>query len=150
MLFLAPASVASLSLQWGNEVYPMMIIWVLGSLILYRLGFLHITVTYVTSFLVLALVRSQVTGYSWLTEIAPITGPMYQLYIFFMITDPKTTTRRKWSQCLVAVFIAVAELIFRLNQVVNAPYYALFVVGPAANLVEIWWDSHHPATSRPK
>ena len=30
MLFLAPASVASLSIQWGNAVWPMLVIWLLG------------------------------------------------------------------------------------------------------------------------
>ena len=33
------------------------------------------------------------TGDPFLTELAPITFPMFQLYIFFMITDPKTTPR---------------------------------------------------------
>jgi len=28
-----------------------------------------------------------------------------------------------------------------LNQVVYAPFYALFTVGPAAMLIEIWLDS---------
>jgi Na+-transporting NADH:ubiquinone oxidoreductase subunit NqrB len=141
MLFLAPASVTSLSLQWGNEIWPMIVIWCLGSMILYRLGRLHIAATYAAAFAVLALVRSWATGDSWLAEVAPITGPMYQLFIFFMITDPKTTTRAKWSQCAVALLVAVVEMIFRLNQVVHAPYYALFLVGPITNLVEIWWDS---------
>jgi hypothetical protein len=31
-----------------------------------------------------------------------------------MITDPKTTTKTKWSQCLVAVLIAVVEVLLRL------------------------------------
>jgi len=141
MLFLAPASVTSLSLQWGNEIWPMFVIWCLGSMILYRLGRLHIAATYAAAFAALALVRSWATGDSWLAEVAPITGPMYQLFIFFMITDPKTTTRAKWSQCAVALLVAVVEMIFRLNQVVHAPYYALFLVGPGTNLAEIWWDS---------
>ena len=29
----------------------------------------------------------------------------------------------------------------RLNQIVYAPFYALFIVGPIAMLVEIWLDS---------
>jgi hypothetical protein len=62
---------------------------------------------------------------------------MYQLYIFFMITDPKTTVRPKWAQCLVAFLVAALEAVLRLFEFVHAPYYALFVVGPAANLVEI-------------
>ena len=32
-------------------------------------------------------------GQPVLPEIAPITGPMYQLFIFFMITDPRTVVR---------------------------------------------------------
>lgn len=145
LLFLAPASVFGLSFQWGNNHWPLIVIWCLGLLILYRLGRLHISATYAVAFVVLAWVRSAITGDRWLTEVAPITGPLYQLYIFFMITDPKTTTKRKWSQCAVAVLVAVVEMIFRLNEVTHAPYYALFVVGPVTNLLEIWWDSRKAA-----
>ncbi len=147
MLFLAPASVASLSIQWGNALWPMLVIWLLGSLIIWRLRRLHICATYVLSFLVLSGVRSAITGDPWLAAVAPITGPMYQLFVFFMITDPKTTVRTKWGQCLVAFLVAVAEAIFRLERVVHAPYYALFLVGPAANIVEIWWTSRRKAAS---
>jgi enediyne biosynthesis protein E5 len=31
--------------------------------------------------------------------------------------------------------------ILRLFSSVHAPYYALFIVGPLANLVEIWWKT---------
>jgi hypothetical protein len=65
---------------------------------------------------------------------------MYQLFIFFMITDPKTTVRPKWAQSLVAVLIAALETVFRLMQWVYAPFYALFIVGPIANLIEIAID----------
>jgi enediyne biosynthesis protein E5 len=141
MLFLAPASVAGLSIQWGNALWPMLVIWLLGSLIIWRLRRFHICATYVVSFLVLSGVRSAITGDPWLAAVAPITGPMYQLFVFFMITDPKTTVRTKWGQCAVAFAVALAEAILRLNRVVHAPYYALFLVGPAANAIEIWWDS---------
>jgi Na+-translocating ferredoxin:NAD+ oxidoreductase RnfD subunit len=146
MLFLAPEYVASLSLQWGNEIWPLVIIWCLGVLILYRLGFLHITLTYVVSFVLLSFVRSAVTGDPWLAEVAPLTGPMYQLFIFFMITDPKTTTRTKGRQCAVAVLVAVVETILRLGfKEVNAPFYALFIVGPLTNFLEILWDGRRAA-----
>src|ERR1700761_7806998 len=36
MLFLAAESVATLSIQWGNNVWPMLVIWILGSAILWR------------------------------------------------------------------------------------------------------------------
>jgi Na+-translocating ferredoxin:NAD+ oxidoreductase RnfD subunit len=138
MLFLAYETVASLSIQWGNYLLPLVVIWALGSLIVWRLKRLHITATYVVSFVAFSFLRSAVTGHPWEAEIAPITGPMYQLFIFFMITDPKTTVRTRAGQCAVAFAVALAEAILRLAQVVHAPYYALFMVGPAANLIEIW------------
>jgi Na+-translocating ferredoxin:NAD+ oxidoreductase RnfD subunit len=116
-------------------------VWVLGALIVYRVRRFHITATYVVSFFILAAVRSAITGHPLLAEIAPITGPMYQLFIFFMITDPKTAVTSKRDQCLVAALVAVAEMILRLAQVVNAPFFALTIVGPAALAIDIWWRS---------
>ena len=51
VLFLAPATVSLLSIQWGNTLWPMVVIWVLGSVIVWRVGRLHISATYVASFL---------------------------------------------------------------------------------------------------
>jgi Na+-translocating ferredoxin:NAD+ oxidoreductase RnfD subunit len=141
LFFLAAETVAGLSIQWGNFIGPMLVIWILGSIIIYRAKRFHICLTYVISFFVFAFLRSWITGQPWQAEVAPITGPMYQLFVFFMITDPKTTVKTKVGQCIVAFLVAFAEFVFRLMQVVYAPFYALFVVGPAANLIEMWWES---------
>ncbi len=148
MLFLAPETVATLSIQWGNYLLPMMVIWALGSVIIWRLRRFHITGTYVVAFIAFAFLRSYITGSPWQSEIAPLTGPMYQLFIFFMITDPKTTVRSRKGQCIVVFLVAFAEFLLRLDQVVYAPFYALFMVGPAAMLIEMWMDSRRtPAAS---
>jgi Na+-translocating ferredoxin:NAD+ oxidoreductase RnfD subunit len=148
MLFLAAETVATLSIQWGNYLWPMLVIWVLGSMIIARLQRFHITGIYVASFLAFAFLRSWMTGSPWQSEVAPITGPMYQLFIFFMITDPKTTVRSKRGQCVVVFLVAVAEMILRLYQVVYAPFYALFIVGPSAMLIEIWMDSRRGGSAQ--
>jgi hypothetical protein len=140
MLVLASNVVASLSVQWGNTLLPMVVVWAFGSVIIHRLGRFHITLTYVLSFVAFSLVRAAVTGHPWAAEVAPITGPMYQLYIFFMITDPKTTVRGTRWQCIVVFLVAATEAALRLLQFVHAPYYALFAVGPIANFVEILHD----------
>jgi Na+-translocating ferredoxin:NAD+ oxidoreductase RnfD subunit len=147
MLLLASDTVASLSIQWGNYLLPMIIIWILGSFIIWQAKRFHICATYVVSFLLFAWVRSWITGHPFLAEVAPITGPMYQLFIFFMITDPKTTVQTTWGQCVVAFLVALVEMILRLYESVYAPLYALFLVGPSANLLEIWWHSRQPATA---
>jgi Na+-translocating ferredoxin:NAD+ oxidoreductase RnfD subunit len=141
MLFLASDAVATLSIQWGNNLGAMAVIWVLGSLIIWRARRFHICATYVASFLVLSVVRAWITGDPWLSEVSPITGPEYQLFIFFMITDPKTTVRSKGGQCVVAFLVALTEMFFRLGQSIYAPLYALFFVGPAALAIEMWMNS---------
>jgi Na+-translocating ferredoxin:NAD+ oxidoreductase RnfD subunit len=141
LLFLAPEAVAGLSVQWGNFKWPLIVIWVLGSFIIYRAKRIHISATYVASFFAFAFLRSWITGDPVQAEIAPITGPMYQLFVFFMITDPKTTVKSKKWQCIVVFCVALVEMLLRLNQVVWAPLYALFVVGPTAMLIEIWLES---------
>ena len=148
LLFLAPETVAGLSIQWGNYLLPMLVIWVLGSVIIARLHRFNITGTYVACFSIFAFLRSYITGSPWQSEVAPLTGPMYQLFIFFMITDPKTTVRSKFWQCVVVAIVALVETILRLEHVVYAPFYALFLVGPAALLVEMWFDSRRTVPAR--
>lgn len=138
VLFLAPSTVTLLSIQWGNNIWPMAVIWLLGFVIVWRVGRLHVSATYVVAFVILAFVRSAITGVPWQAVLAPITGPMYQLFIFFMVTDPKVSVRPKWAQALVVVVVALVEAGLRLHEVIYAPFYALFLVGPAALLVEAW------------
>lgn len=146
LLFLAPETVAALTIQWGNFIWPLLVIWILGSVIIWRAKRIHISVTYVLSFFAFAFLRSWITGDPWRSEISPITGPMYQLFVFFMITDPKTTVKSKKWQCIVVFFVAFVEMLLRLNHVVYAPLYALFLVGPAAMLIEIWLESRRSST----
>jgi enediyne biosynthesis protein E5 len=141
MLFLASEAVASLSIQWGNNLAAMLVIWILGSAIIWRLRRFHICAVYVVSFILLAFLRARIAGDPWQSEISPITGPEYQLFIFFMITDPKTTVRSRTGQCIVAFTVAVVEFFLRLDQSIYAPLYALFIVGPIAMLIEMWRNS---------
>src|SRR5262249_16860469 len=126
VLFLAPTTASVLSIQWGNNLWPMVVIWILGLVIVWRAGRLNISVSYIVAFLFFTFVRSAITGNPWPADVAPITGPMYQLYIFFMITDPRTTVRRKWAQSVVVSVIALVEMLMRLAEIVYAPFYALF------------------------
>ncbi len=146
ILFLAAESVTTLSIQWGNSLWAMLVIWSFGSVIIWRLRRFHICVTYILSFLAFAFLRVWLTGSPWQSEIAPITGPEYQLFIFFMITDPKTTVRSKRGQVVVAFLIAAVEMVLRLRQNIYAPLYALFLVGPIAVLIEMWLNTRRPAS----
>lgn len=146
-LFLLPATVTMLSIQWGNNLWSLLVIWILGSLIVWRVRRFNITATYVISFLVLAVIRAHIIHEPVLSEISPLTSPEYQLFIFFMITDPRTTVRSKKGQCLVAFLVAALELFFRLDQSTYAELYALFWIGPIAMLIEMWLDARKAKAS---
>jgi len=147
LLLLAPDRVSVLSHQFGNDVITNMVIWGFGLIIAARVGVLHITLTYVASFLLLNSLRATVLGLPVLPEIAPITGPMYQLFIFFMITDPRTIVRGRRRQIVVTVLIAVMEMLIRfasdqgwpLPVAFNAApaFLALATVGPVAKWIDL-------------
>jgi Na+-translocating ferredoxin:NAD+ oxidoreductase RnfD subunit len=147
ILVFLPFSAAALGIQWGNNILPMLVIWTLGFFIVWRVKRLHITLTYVLSFLFFSVLRSLILGDSFFTEVSPITGPMYQLFIFFMITDPPTTVKNRNGQILVAFLVAFVEFILRLNQVIYAPFYSLFMVGPMAMIISLYLSKQKEAKS---
>ena len=136
-LFFAPSTVAGLSIQWGNSLLPMLVIWCLGLFIAIRAKRMHITLTYVAAFIFFSFLRSLIEGTGFFTEVAPLTGPMYQLFVFFMITDPATTVSTKKGRIIVAFLIALLEFVLRLNQMIYAPFYSLFIVGPIALVIDM-------------
>ena len=137
LLFFAPFSVAGLSIQWGNNIVPMLVIWALGVAIVLKAKRLHVTLTYVASFIFFAFLRSLIVDTPFLTELAPLTGPMYQLFIFFMVTDPPTTVSSRRGRMLVVFIVALVEFFLRLNEFIYAPFYALAVVGPIAMIIDL-------------
>lgn len=148
VIFLAADTVATLSIQWGNNLWAMLVIWGLGSTIIWRLRRFHICATYVLSFVAFAAWRSWIVGDPFVSELSPITGPEYQLFIFFMITDPRTTVRSRVGQCVVAFTVAAVEMVLRLHSSIYAPLYALFLVGPPALLLSMWWNGRDRQSSR--
>jgi hypothetical protein len=72
---------------------------------------------------------------------------MYQLFIFFMITDPRTVVRGRRRQIAVAVIIAVGEALIRyaadqgwlLPTAFTAapPLVALALIGPLAKWIDL-------------
>jgi Na+-translocating ferredoxin:NAD+ oxidoreductase RnfD subunit len=144
MLFLSSMNVAGLSIQWGSNLAAMAVIWALGLIIVNRAKRLHVTVTYVISFVILAYVRCLITGDTFLAELAPLTGPMYQLFIFFMITDPPTSVSTKRGRIIVVILIALVEFVLRLNHFIYAPFFALFLVGPLAKFIDLRKNAPQP------
>jgi Na+-transporting NADH:ubiquinone oxidoreductase subunit NqrB len=147
LLLAAPNRISVLSHQWGNDLVTNLVIWGFGLAITSRVRVLHLTLAYVASFLLLNSLRSVLLGQALSPEIAPITGPMYQLFIFFMITDPRTVVRARRWQVFVVVIIAVVETLIRFasDQAWALPIafnaapalVALALVGPVAKWIDL-------------
>jgi hypothetical protein len=159
LLLLAPGSVSILSHQWGND-YATWIVAVVGVLVVWRARLLHVTATYAIAFLALAWLRSGVEyGFDdtrrLLTEVAPLTGPMYMLLVFFMLTDPRTSVSSRPGRMLVVLIIALVECGIRMlplsgwhgfDRLLTAPpIFALFFVGPVA----MWFDLRRQTARAP-
>ena len=157
MVLVAADSVAILSHQWGNDIWTNLVIWFFGLVIAWRARVLHVTLTYVACFIVFAVLRHFIVGGPLLTEVAPITGPMYQLFVFFMVTDPRTTVSTKRGRIIVVAIVALVETLIRLGGdfqlsllrpfYVSPPILALAIVGPIAMLIDLRRTVGRPALS---
>jgi hypothetical protein len=147
LMALAPSSVTILSHEWGNAWAMVLVIWSIGLFVVWRAKVWHLTLSYLAAFALLAFVRTLFNGQSFRTEVAPVTGAMYTLFMFFMVTDPKTIVRGRAKQIVVVLLVALVECVIRMardfdwiagdNPLSYAPpMYALFLVGPLA----LWFE----------
>jgi Na+-translocating ferredoxin:NAD+ oxidoreductase RnfD subunit len=148
MLLLAPHQVSILSHQWGNDLWIVGVIWCVGLVVVIRARVWHLTIGYLVLFAALAWVRTWFNHQSLEAELAPVTGPMYQLFMFFMVTDPRTIVSGRRKQLAVLVLVALAECAIRMlvdfevlpgsSPLAVAPgMFALFFVGPAALFLDL-------------
>jgi Na+-translocating ferredoxin:NAD+ oxidoreductase RnfD subunit len=147
LLLVANEKVGLLSTQWGNSPVALGIIWAWGFFVVWRARVLHVSVTYLLAFVALAAIRAAITKNTFLSEAAPMTGPMQTLFMFFMVTDPATVVSRRGARIGVTILVAVVEHFFRLQNLFHVPgldfvlwapsMFALFFVGPVARFVDL-------------
>ena len=156
LLLLAPHSVSILSHQWGNDPYIVGAIWIVGLLVVIRARVWHLTVGYLVLFVFFAWIRTLFNGQTMAAELGPVTGPMYQLFMFFMVTDPRTIVSGRKAQLGVLFLIALAECVIRLaadfewlspeNPLLLAPpMFALFFLGAPF----LWWQLYRSRRKSP-
>jgi Na+-translocating ferredoxin:NAD+ oxidoreductase RnfD subunit len=151
-LLLASETVSILGHQWGNAPAMVAVIWLVGSITATFARVWHLTLAYLVAFVALAWVRTLVNGQPLAAELAPVTGPMYQLFMFFMVTDPRTIVSGRAKQVAVVLVVALLECAIRLAvdldwihgdnpRAAAPPMFALFFVGPLA----LWLDLRRAA-----
>lgn len=61
-------------------------------------------------------------------NITALASPPFMLFIFFMISDPKTTPKEWWRQILFAFGVVLIEGYCKINKIPNSLLWGLFVV----------------------
>jgi hypothetical protein len=147
MLFVAPGSIAVLSHQWSNEGFATAIIYAVGTIVCLRARVLHLTITYIVAFLAIAALRTGFDMAAFERESRPLSGVMYTLFVFFMVTDPRTIVKGRIPQIAICILVAIVDHAIRwlgdqnvawIQPLLPAPpLYALFLVGPPALAISI-------------
>ncbi|NWO15085.1 RnfABCDGE type electron transport complex subunit D [Virgibacillus sp.] len=113
--------------QWSNGYIMMSIIIALGLIVVVVAKRAEVAITFILFFLIIGYFRHLFFDIPLLAAIGPIMGASTQLFIFFMITDPKTTPVTRTGKILFALTITIIDGILRVNRIPHAPFYALFL-----------------------
>lgn len=131
LLMVAANQIGILGKEWGNSLWALGIVWAWGFFVVWRARVIHLTLTYLGLFIALAWFRTTVTGNSFESEIAPLTGPMQTLFMFFMITDPSVVMSRMSHRIVSIVAIALLECVFRLQPFLRIPHMDFVLYAPS-------------------
>lgn len=111
--------------QWTNATWPTLMILALGFIVSYRVRRLDTVLTFLIAYVILGVLRSLSLQHSPAYAIGPIVGSEFQLFMFFMLTDPKTTPVTARGRILYAVIIACVDAVLRVMRVTYSEIYAL-------------------------
>lgn len=122
--------------RWGGSLLGLAAVAAFGALTVHRAQRLDLAAAYVLTFLAGAWVRHALSGAPLAVTTAPMTGAAFQLFTFFMITDPRTTPEKPAQRWLYGVILGVWDAVLRHQQVRNGPLYALFLL---SGFLPLFW-----------
>jgi Na+-translocating ferredoxin:NAD+ oxidoreductase RnfD subunit len=128
VLYFLPQYGVSTPKQWTNGLAVMLLIMVLGMIAAAVAKRLDTVAAFVIGYVFFASIRHWFFGEPLYYSFGPMMGASFQLFTFFMITDPKTTPAQSGARITAALLIAMADALFRLASVTNSLFYASFLV----------------------
>lgn len=132
--------------RWGGSSAGMIAIALLGLFVSWRAKRLDLSLSYSLGFLGFCFLRSLIFHKPVAILAASMTGAAFQLFTFFMITDPQTSPDTRTGRIAYGLVIAATDSVLRHHQVPNAPFLALFAMcallsalrGPAGERGRTW------------
>ncbi len=135
--------------QWGGSWQIVAFVFVLGSVICWRAKKLPLVLAFGITWAIGALLRAQISHMpAEITLYAQLSGGAFWLFIFFMITDPKTSPPSWKGQIGFGVAVGAVDIWLQLNTAVFSVFYALFIVCSARALFFMAQDGRRWLRSR--
>lgn len=129
--------------QWGSSIIFLFILGVLGSVVLFKVGRLDTTLTFLLAFIVLEYSRTVLyLGWSSDVMLHKLSSGSFVLFAFFMITDPKTSPDHPRARVIWAIGIALlAFVLSNWAYIHTAPIWALFFITPITAICDTYWKA---------
>ncbi len=134
-VLLFPLDITMNAARWGGFSWIWIAVAGTGVIIAAKAHRLWLTGGFMATFLAGAYVRALISGRPFEAVCAPLTGAAFYLYLFFHITDPKTTPERRAEQLAFGVALGVVDAYLRYQQMKFAPFFALFLICPLYTLI---------------
>ncbi len=127
-LLLLPPALVQVPWHWGGSPAGLAAAALAGLIVIVLAGRLTIVASYAASFLCGAWFLHAGRGMSVPAAVAPMAGPLFPIFAFFMVPDPRTTPSGTRGAALFGVLLGAAQTLLRAAGAFYAPFYALFLL----------------------
>ncbi len=128
MLLFLPQYAVSTPKQWTNGYEVMAIILLLGILAAYAAARLDTVLSFIAGFSLFAFLRVELFDEPIFFAFGPMLGASFQLFVFFMLTDPVTTPPTRKARIVFAMLVALLDACLRVAEITNSTFYSAFLV----------------------
>lgn len=120
---------------WSGSYNMLPYLVVLGTILVTHAGSFFLSASYLLAFY---LVHTFYLYQFLPVNIASFSAPPFMLFVFFMISDPRTTPRKIVPQILFGTSVALVEAVFKYNKILNGGLWTLLIIN-------FTWDFLRPA-----
>jgi len=142
VLYLLPNQVWLSPGQWDSTSYFAFVIVALGAMIVAKAKTLLVSLSFLGFFVGFAVIRSTWLGDPIDILVHSILNGGFLIFVFLMISDPKSTPDHKKSQILFALLVAALTFILKFQFFEpKAPFVALFLLSPITPLLDLMFKA---------
>lgn len=127
------------AMRWGGQIGWSLVLFAIGLLVVQQADRWVASLSYMGSFIFFNVLRSLYFEKPlWLYSIS-LLGPAMQLFIFYMISDPRTSPNDRRRQAFFGIAIGLLDNVFRHYSLKDAPLFALFIICGVYNIYRWVW-----------